>query len=271
MRPAPAQAGPERAAPAAERPAPASVRPTPQRASAPPVEETPWWRSRRFVIGASAAIVGLGLVAGFQTYRGVSARELRQAHPPEVVEHLDVSELATLPEPLASGARAIMGGRLQLPAWRQAMDRGSGGDLEYPVQEAIEELQPTLRWSPFGSFYNVAVIDPEHHVVARVEIRDDSHWTVPVELKRGAVYTWEVSTQGQVRRNSFRVLDDTEAGLVAGVRAGHGQSHMAMGMASLELGMLSQAQREFQALVEAHPHSPEAAQLLRTVSGLTSH
>jgi hypothetical protein len=41
-----------------------------------------------------------------------------------------------------------------------------------------------------------------------------------------------------------------------------------MGVASLELGLLTPAQREFHALVQEHPHSPEAAQLLRTVDAL---
>jgi hypothetical protein len=70
-----------------------------------------------------------------------------------------------------------------------------------------------------------------------------------------------------VRRNSFRVIDDAEAVWLADLRATHGQSHLLMGVASLEMGMLSQGQSEFQALVKEHPHSPEAQQLLRTANG----
>jgi len=222
--------------------------------------------SRKMAILASAA-AGLILLGTYLAYRRAKAEAPARA-PEVVVDHLDLSELSALPEPLQPGAQAVMAGKFQLPAWFQSLEHASGGDLEYPVQEAIEEVQPTLRWAASAAFYHVAVLDPAHAVVARAEIYGDPHWTVPTELPRGAVYIWEVATPGQVRRNSFRVLDDTEAGWLTGLRMGHGQSHLVMGIASLELGLLTAAQREFQALAQEHPHSPEAAQLLHTVHGL---
>jgi hypothetical protein len=89
-----------------------------------------------------------------------------------------------------------------------------------------------------------------------------------VELKRGEIYTWEVASLGQVRRNTFRVLDPNESDLLNGVKAQHADSHLFMGVALLELGLVSPAQQELKALRQDHPHSPEAAQLWRAVNGL---
>jgi hypothetical protein len=216
-----------------------------------------------------SAAAGLLILGTYLAHRNAKAHV--PAPPPEIVDHLDLSELGALPEPLQAGAQAILAGSFQLPAWLQAMDRASGGDLEYPVHEAVEEVQPTLRWSFVSPSTNVAVVSPTHQVVARAEIFQEAHWTLPVELQRGSVYTWEVATLGQVRRNAFRVLDETEAGWLKGLRMAHGQSHLLMGIASLELGLMSPAQHEFQGLVQEHPHSPEAAQLLRTVNGFLAH
>jgi hypothetical protein len=41
-----------------------------------------------------------------------------------------------------------------------------------------------------------------------------------------------------------------------------------LGVAALQLGLRSLAQREFEALVQEKPHSPDAAQLLRAANGL---
>jgi len=215
------------------------------------------------VVFASSAIAGLAMLGAYLAYRAASAKP--PARPAAIVDHLDAGELAALPEPLQAGAQALMAGTFQPPAWFQSLDRPSGGDLEYPVHEAIDEVQPTLRWSSSAPDYRVAVISPAHQVVARAEIYGEPHWTLPVELPRGAVYTWEVSTRGQVRRNSFRVLDETESGWLSGLRLAHGQSHLLIGLASFELGLFSNAQREFQALAQERPHSPEAEQLLRNI------
>jgi len=221
--------------------------------------------SRRMVVLVSAA-AGLLLLGTYMAYR--NARAAKPVIQQEIVEHLDFSELSALPEPLQAGAQAILAGKFQFPAWRQSMEPGSGGaELSFPIQEAVEELHPTLRWSFEAPSANVAVISPTHQVVARTELFKHSQWTVPEELQRGTIYTWEVVTLGQVQRNSFRVIDDTEAGWLMGLRlAQHDQSHLLMGIAYLELGMLSKAQSEFQALLQQHPHSPEAAHLLQTAN-----
>jgi hypothetical protein len=217
----------------------------------------------------ASAAAGLLILGTCLAHRNAKAHV--PTPPPEIIDHLDLNELSALPEPLQAGAQAILAGNFQLPAWLQTMASASGGDLEYPVHEAVEEVQPTLRWSFVAPSINVAVISPAHQVVARAEIFNESHWTLPVELQPGTVYTWEVATLGQVRRNTFRVIDETEAGSLKGLRLAHGQSHLLMGMASLELGLMSQAQHEFQGLAQEHPHSPEAAQLLHTVNGFLTH
>jgi hypothetical protein len=220
---------------------------------------------KKYVI-AGSAVAGLLILGGYYAYRAASATE--PPKPVEIVEHLDPTELQSLPESLQANAKALLAGTFQPPAWLQSLERGSGGDLGYPVQEGIDDVQPTLRWSSSANSYHVAVMGPTHQVVARTEIFGSSEWLLPVELARGSVYTWEVVSLGQVRRNHFRVLDETESELLNTVRMAHGDSHLLMGVTYLQLGMLSAGQKELEALTKDHPHSPEAAQLLRTANAL---
>jgi hypothetical protein len=216
--------------------------------------------------GAAAGLLILGIYLAHH-----SASAATPVSKPEPVEHLDLTEVNALPDPFPAAAKAALAGGFQAPAWIQGIEADSGGDLEYPVREAIEETQPTLRWASSSPINNVAILDSSHQLVARAELYGDTHWTVPVELERGAIYMWEVAARDQVRRSFFRVLDDNEAGLLEGIRMNHAQSHLVLGVSALQLGLLSSAQREFQALVQEKPHSPEAAQLLRTANGLRDH
>lgn len=243
-------------------PLPAAPAPSP----APPKAQL--LRSKRMVVLGSAA-AGLLILGTYLAHHNAKAKV--PVRPPEVVEHLDTSELSALPEPLQAGAQALLAGTFQPPAWLPSLGQGSGGNLDYPIQEAVEELQPTLRWIYAAPSANVAVLDPAHKVVARTEVFNQNRWTLPVELQRGAIYTWEVNSTGQVSRDMFRILDETEAGWLQGLRLAHPQSHLLLGVAALELGVFSEAQSEFQALAQDHPHSPEAAQLLRTASGFRKH
>ncbi len=223
-------------------------------------------RSPKLLIlaGAAIALFALGTYLGRRP--ASAAAETQKAAPP--VEHLDLTEVKGLPDPLPATAQAALGGTLQAPEWMRNMDKDTGGELGYPVREGVEELQPTLRWNSFTEIYHVAVLGPDHQVVAKAELYGDTQWTVPVELQRGATYMWEVASPGNARRSTFRVLDDAEAGLLEGLRANHPQSHLILGVASLQLGLRTAAQTEFNALVQEKPYSPEAAQLLRAVNAL---
>jgi hypothetical protein len=231
----------------------------------PSLQTVSWMRSRKMlaVVGAAAGLLILGTYLAHR--RAIAESNARKPVP---VEHLDLTEVNALPDPLPAAAQAALAGTFQAPATVQSLDAGTGGELEYPVREAIEEVQPTLRWSTFAQSYNIAVLNPNGQVVARAEVNGETQWTVPVELPRGAAYTWEVAATGQVRRASFRVLADSEAGLLEGLQVNHPQSHLVLGVAALQLGLRTMAQREFEGLLQEKPHSPDAAQLMRTANGL---
>src|SRR5579862_3345962 len=108
--------------------------------------------SRNMVLLVSAA-AGLIILGTYLAHRGAKAEAPRASAQPEAaVEHLDLSELSALPEPLKPGAQAVMAGAFQLPQWFNSLEPASGGELDYPVQEAVEEVQPTLRWPTTASF-----------------------------------------------------------------------------------------------------------------------
>jgi hypothetical protein len=222
------------------------------------------WPKTPILAGAAVGLLILGTYLAHRPARAAAPAPV--AAPP--VEHLDLAEVNALPDPLPATAQAALAGTLQAPAWMRSFDQDTGGELGYPVREAVEEVQPTLRWSSFTEIYHVAVLDQQHRVVAKAELYGDTQWTVPVELQRGAIYMWELASPGNARRSTFRVLDDAEAGLLEGLRANHPQAHLILGVALLQLGLRTSAQNEFGALVQEKPYSPEAAQLLRAANTL---
>ena len=52
------------------------------------------------------------------------------------------------------------------------------------------------------------------------------------------------------------------------VRAEHGGSHLVMGAVSVELGLLTPAKREFEAMAKDKAQAQQAARLLGNVEGL---
>jgi len=263
-----AEEAPRLSPPAVSRLAPLSPAPGPKpQVAVKPLKRAVGSRNVAILVSAAAGLLILGTYLAHRT-----AKADKPAPPPEIVDHLDVTELGVLPEPLHAGAQAILDGAFQLPAWLLAMEPDAAGQLDYPVREAVEELQPTLKWSIAANSCNVAVFDPDtHKVIARAEIFKESQWTIPLELEHGKIYTWEVATTGQITRKQFRVIDETEAAWLVELRKTHGDSHLIMGVAYLELGLLAPAQRELHALAQAHPHSPEAAQLARMADGFLAH
>lgn len=182
---------------------------------------------------------------------------------------LDLSPLDSLPETLRAGAVPILTNAMpELPKVLDGVPPGLGTDLLYPVLETIPETQPVLRWDAFGMFYSIALLDSNSMVIFRAEGVQGTEWRVPKVLNRGGVYTWQVGSGGQVESASFQVLGDAEMSQWSSVQVSVGGSHLALGVAAQELGMLSVAQHEFEALANDNPNSDIAARLLQNIKQL---
>ncbi len=148
-----------------------------------------------------------------------------------------------------------------------------------PIGKIVASNRPTLRWQPLrGAInYQVTITDPEANYteVAVSPALSDAKWTVDHPLKRGRVYTWQVTARtesGEVRAPAlnapeakFRVLERVNADELARAEKAYAGSPLTLGLLYAQAGLLDEAEREFQALVKANPESHVAKNLLRDV------
>ncbi|MCI0337940.1 MAG: tetratricopeptide repeat protein, partial [Acidobacteria bacterium] len=147
-----------------------------------------------------------------------------------------------------------------------------------PGRTVISEQQPTFKWEPLEgvSGYEVIVGDSFGRMSANSGHlpADATQWTSAAPLKRGEVYSWvvEATINGERiitpvppdREMKFKVLDEKSARRLEALKK-NTSSHLALGMFYAREGMIEEAEREFQQLLNDNPNSPIAAALLRSV------
>jgi anti-sigma factor RsiW len=158
--------------------------------------------------------------------------------------------------------------------------QGTPFKLTSPVGTVVREDRPTLEWQPLGGAesYTVMVSDSDLNAVATSPPLKETRWVLPRPLARGGTYVWQVtamragaavtSPAPPAPEARFKVL--SQAGLdelSAAERAGP-SSHLLRGVLSARAGLLDEAEREFQALLQKNPRSPVARKLLRNLRQL---
>jgi hypothetical protein len=144
-----------------------------------------------------------------------------------------------------------------------------------PVGKVIRTDRPEFRWSALegASSYTVNVYDSNFQRVASSPPLQTLRWSVPESLARGRIYRWEVtatkngeqitSPQAPAPEAKFKVLEKDRADQLDEVQRRYPQSHLILGLRYAREGLLGDAEREFQALVEANPDSTIARKLLK--------
>ena len=94
-------------------------------------------------------------------------------------------------------------------------------------------------------------------------------------LKRGRVYSWEVTAIKEGREITspvapspparFKVLDQARLDELERARRTYAGSHLLLGVLYANIGLVEDAQREFQALAAANPNSEVAKRLALSV------
>lgn len=189
---------------------------------------------------------------------------------PLLNQALNASELDRLPDSLRAGAKDVISDSptIARPASLKGLESGSDAVLEYPLSEVVAEAQPVLRWKSFGdSSYSVSLSDSKGLISRRAGIKE-TRWTAPSALARDHVYTWEVESAGVKHRGTFRVIGENQLKELERVRAEHGGSHLVMGAVSAELGLLTSARQEFEAMAKDKAQSQQAARLLSHIETL---
>jgi hypothetical protein len=155
-------------------------------------------------------------------------------------------------------------------------------ELTSPLGIVVVADRPTLRWRPLGGAdsYTVSVFDPEFNRVARSAPQTATEWTVTLPLRRGGVYSWEVTALKDGReitspvapapRAQFKILEAETLEQLAAVEKSRAPSHLALGVMYARSGLLGEAEREFQKFVKDNPRSRLAKRLLHTVRGWRS-
>ena len=180
---------------------------------------------------------------------------------------LSTTELDALPDSLRVGAKEAISDAGARPASLKGLDAGTDAILEYPFAEVVSETQPVMHWKAFGDSYSVSLSD-SRGLISRRGGLTDTRWTPPSALVRDKVYTWEVESAGQKHRGTFRVLGESQLRELEQVRAEHGSSHLVMGAVNEELGLLTPARTEFEAMAKDKSMAQQAAKLLSHVEAL---
>jgi hypothetical protein len=161
---------------------------------------------------------------------------------------------------------------------------GSGSpsfNLQSPVGVVSRTETPTFRWSALAGArqYTVSVFDAGFNKVMTSGTMTKTEWTAPRPLARGAVYSWQVTAvvEGKEIQSPvppapearFRVLGRNQEESLARAEKLHAGSHLTLGVLYSRAGLLSEAEREFRALLAANPDSQAAKKLLANIEART--
>jgi hypothetical protein len=139
-----------------------------------------------------------------------------------------------------------------------------------------------LKWAKAAgaSSYWVYVNDPAGHEVARSEElpSERAEWILPKPLKRGEIYVWTVMAVVEGKEivspgpsspeMKFQVLSTSALGQLNKLKKT--RSHLALGVFYARVGLLADAEREFQQLLRLNPESRLAINLLHALQLLPS-
>lgn len=223
-------------------------------------------------------VVGVALVLGvpywaLQTLPGISNPVTGEAPAPKGDPNAGINfeELNTLPEELAQSAAVILSQEEGImPEPLLGLPEASGFGLIYPVTETIDTVQPALSWTLFAPGpYKVVVKDKAGDIVASAQNIPNTAWVLPKKLNPGGTYSWQVTASNNESQDAMFVVMSTEnVTELQRARKDFPQSHLALGLLAEHFGLLSTAEREYQALAREFPNAEAPARLLANVTAL---
>jgi anti-sigma factor RsiW len=181
---------------------------------------------------------------------------------------------------------ALKSGRVSSPSFMAELKDRSGrlmgsGSAEYgllnPVARAVESSTPIFRWRAIegAESYVVTIYGSDAKKVIASKPLTETKWKVSPSLDRGRSYTWQVraNRNGEevlmpppaAPQAKFRIIDAAKAEELAQTRRTNARSHLILGLAYANAGLLEESARELQKLVSANPKSAVARSLLGSV------
>jgi hypothetical protein len=168
----------------------------------------------------------------------------------------------------------------QASSLRGSDNVGRSFKLLYPARRVIIEDRPVFKWEGLSgaSSYRVYVLNSHGNEISRSEDLSptQTEWTAKGSLKRGEIFSWVVtgivdgkeivSPAALTPEMKFAVLSKKDAQELSQLKKTH--SHLALGVFYARAGLLPEAEREFQQLVQLNPQSQLPRKLLRSVRSL---
>jgi len=159
-------------------------------------------------------------------------------------------------------------------------NQGAEFSVVNPVGIVTLSDRPTFRWSPLegATGYVVEVYDDKLNQITISSQGADTSWTAPQSLKRGGIYSWQVTAiKGGEEFSSprppappakFRILDETLANEIDQARRVYASSHLTLALVYTKAGLLGEAEQEFRALQKANPNSAVSRRLLANLQAM---
>ena len=149
--------------------------------------------------------------------------------------------------------------------------------LVYPVRRVVMEDRPLFRWENLSGVlsYRVYVLDANGNQVTESEELPPTktQWKPPAPLRRGQIFSWMVtavvdgkkivSPSASAPEMKFAVLSTADFQELSRLKKSN--SHLALGVFYARVGLLNEAEREFEGLVELNPESELSRKLLQSV------
>lgn len=156
-------------------------------------------------------------------------------------------------------------------------DGPRGVRLLYPVRRVVTEARPVFRWESLSgvSSYRVYVLDQDGDQVIQSEDLPPTktQWEAPASLRRGQIFSWAVtalvdgkkvvSPSASAPEMKFAVLSTADFQELSRLKKSN--SHLALGVFYARVGLLNEAEREFERLAEVNPQSELPRKLLQSV------
>jgi hypothetical protein len=200
----------------------------------------------------------------------------------------NVSGLDDVPKPSRDEiAQVLLSGRIDRPSILKELSgqesalRGSNRSQPFklisPGRSVIVSNHPTFKWESISgaSSYTIYVTDTTGQIVAKSDqlAPDSREWRVPNALKRGQAYSWTVTAVAEGKEITspgpsapemrFQILSAKDLQELNQLK--QKRSHLALGIFYARVGLISDADREFQELVRLNPKSRVAQALWRNL------
>ena len=215
----------------------------------------------------AGGVVGLDRQGGLVGLHGLSPSQQQLIKTALISGRLKTSRFADI-----AGSHAAMMGAGERESFR----------LTGPIGTVTRSNRPAFHWTPLAgaTSYKITVSDSNFKNVAVSEPISGTEWTPSRPLKRGAVYSWDVTAVKDGKEISvptppapearFRVLDSANLAELEEASRDNGNSHLLLGVLYAKAGLLDDAEREFQSLANANAESAAARKLLSSLKSLRS-